>query len=271
MQGPIAQTLALAIHGNAALRGIEVHDFFPSHSTCTFCKSVSFVLLDLEGDEWRLRPFAASPQDWILRLRNAGATGFVVLWESLHDPRITDRESVGFVGGGGRWLIEVLLPRSAELWEAAWEAGDANDPGKRIWTVTWTRVDRRQKAYPIGAIDLDSLQADLESLLPEIADFARHHDLETFVPCFEQGLACLGLEAPLGEVHHQGSGPPGLPVTQGRAASGRGASRVGLRRDGILERRRFRRSRAGRVQAAVRPPLPPPEQGGHRCHQQQRS
>jgi hypothetical protein len=210
MQGPIAQTLALAIYGNAAVQGLAARDFFPSHSTCTFCKSVSFVLLDWEKDEWRLKPFAATPQDWILRLRNAGAKGFVVLWESLDDRRISDRESVGFVAGGGRWLIEALLPRSAELWEAAWEVGNTNDPENRVWKVTWTRVARRNEAFPIGAMDLDALQKDLKDFLPEIADFARRHDLETFVPFFERGLACLGSEAPLGEVYHKDLAPPGF-------------------------------------------------------------
>lgn len=210
MQTPIAHTLALAIHGNAAVQGIEVHDLFPSNSTCTFCKSVSFDLQDWEGDELRRRRFAATPQDWILRLRNAGAMSFTVLWDSPYDRRISARESVGFAGGGGRWLIQVLLPGAAELWEAAWSVGDAHDPQKRIWTVTWVRVDRRTEAHPIGALDLDSLQADLERLLPEIADFARNHDLETFIPYFERGLACLRSETPMGEVYHKDLAPPGF-------------------------------------------------------------
>ena len=70
MQGTIAQTLALAMHGNAHLRGFSVGRFFPDNSTCSFCKFVGFVRLSSRGQHEI--PFADTPDDWFHKLKSDG-------------------------------------------------------------------------------------------------------------------------------------------------------------------------------------------------------
>jgi len=206
MQGPMAQLLAVAIHGNASLQGRDVSAFFPTNSTCKFCEFVNFVHLEPVKTSWREAPFAASPQEWFQRLATAGARGFRVGWESRNNPSLSDRMSAGFVGGGGRWLIEVDFPSGCEVWEARWTLGNEKEPNSRIWRVSYCRLARdevsRAEAEPV-----DSFREPIRGLLRQIAQFARAQELEGFAESFERGLECLESSAPLTLVFHTDMAP----------------------------------------------------------------
>jgi hypothetical protein len=206
VQGTLAQLLAVAIHGNASLQGRDASGFFPGNSTCKFCEFVNFVHLEPLKKAWREVPFAASPQQWFQRLGAAGARGLRVGWESRSDSNFPDRMSVGFVGGGGRWLIEADLPDGCEVWEARWTVGNDKDPDSRIWRVSYGRLAHGEgpRAQP-GR--LNGFREQLQSLLPQIAKFARTHELENFAGSFDRGLECLESSAPLTLVLHTDMAP----------------------------------------------------------------
>ncbi len=110
MNGPIAQVVALTIYGNAVLAGQTVPRFFPTNSTCKFCDKVEFVELkkSLFGKPAEKR-IASSPDEWFMSLRKQGARGVRASREPGNDTKFPDRVSAGFVGGGGTWMLEVLL------------------------------------------------------------------------------------------------------------------------------------------------------------------
>ena len=48
--------------------------------------------------------------------------------------------SIGFVGGGPRWLIESRHARASDVWEANWVVKHKGDPENKIWEVTYFRT-----------------------------------------------------------------------------------------------------------------------------------
>jgi hypothetical protein len=118
LQTPIAQAAALAIFGNDVLHGCPRADFWPASTVFTFSTRVRFMTLhgDLKAPSETL--FAGGPVQWVSKLRDIGTVGLRIHHFASNNPQITDRESVGFVGGGGRWLIETLHGKLSDLWEA---------------------------------------------------------------------------------------------------------------------------------------------------------
>src|SRR6266567_1082526 len=118
MQGSIVQVLSLAIHGNAALRGWTNASFFSDNSSCKFCKSISFILLEPDPKQPSEVNFSNNPDEWFARQAARGAAGYRVSWEPRHPgPKASDRMLVGLVGGGGHWRLETLFADSFESWE----------------------------------------------------------------------------------------------------------------------------------------------------------
>ena len=136
MQGSIAQAAALAIFGNDILRGYSRENFWPASTVFKFCKAVRFVALSGEATKPTESLFAEDPVQWISRLRGEGTTSLRLHDIPRNDPRISDRMSVGFVGGGGRWVIETRQAQASDLWEARWQVMNKDDPDQKIWGVT---------------------------------------------------------------------------------------------------------------------------------------
>jgi len=210
VQGPIAQTLSLAIHGNAFLRGYADAPFFPGNSTCQFCKDISFIVLQPGVRKPSEVPFADTPDEWFAKQARQGARGHRVSWQSGGDPKMPDRMLVGFVGGGGHWRIDTLLADSSESWEGYWRVGDQKDPERRIWKVTYARIAWQQAAPGPQNLSLAAHVEGLEKLLAEISAFARRQSLTGFAECFERGLRCLRSANPRTEVFHKDLAPQGF-------------------------------------------------------------
>src|SRR5690606_33835004 len=144
MQGTIAQIVALVIEGNAALRGALSSGLSAQHSTMTFCEFVRFVELAKTPTGWSARPVADSPNAWFRYLRERKVNALRMVYGPSNDPKVdgkkvTDRMLVGFVGGGGRWLIMADKPTSSDYWESRWNVGDQEREDRRIWRVTYGR------------------------------------------------------------------------------------------------------------------------------------
>lgn len=53
--------------------------------------------------------------------------------------------SAGFVGGGGRWVLEVALASGQiDIWAAQWDVENANAPDDRIWKVTYFLIAQQR-------------------------------------------------------------------------------------------------------------------------------
>ena len=197
MQGTIAQVVALILEGNASLRGIPSVGMTQAHSAMTFCEFVRFVDLTKTPAGWSERPVASDPSAWFEYLKQRGFESLRLTYGPSNDPnvdgtRVTDRMLVGFVGGGGRWLIQANKSGTSDYWEANWKVGDQQREDRRIWQVTYGRVARNRPIGGSDQADLQVLRENFRNVLEEIKAFAMKKNLAGFANCFARGLEDLG-------------------------------------------------------------------------------
>ena len=214
MNGPIAQIVALTCHGNAFLQGVDVGEFFPKNSTCVFCDRVTFVTVKKSFiGKPKEKEVAKTPEEWFRFLRNSGALGLRLSRTPQNGSNISDRISAGFVGGGGTWSMEVLLPNNrSQFWIARWEVWNQDAPEQRIWLVTYGRVSEGATTQSKAA-DLQDTRKTLTEALREIHAFSTKQKLEGFTQCFADALDTLESGRKNLHGYHKDLAPAGyLPV-----------------------------------------------------------
>lgn len=195
MQGTIFQILVLVTHGNMVLSGHPVADFYPQHDAFKFDEYVKFVDLERDGNTWNEKPFADDPNEWLAKLKWQQCYGLRVERIPTDTKDFSDRMSVAFVGGGGRWLIEAVCPDGSDYWEAKWEVGDRNRPDQKVWRVTYGRIARNQKTATTSIPSVDGLSAELGQTLQDAIAFSTKHKLDWFGKAFESGYSVLKAES----------------------------------------------------------------------------
>jgi hypothetical protein len=192
MNGPLAQMVALTCHGNAIIAGKSAGRFFPDNSTCAFCDSIRFVRLKTSiFGKTKEEPVAATPDEWLVQLKGKKATGVRLAFTPVDDPNFSDRMSSGFVGGGGNWSLEVMLPGgTSETWMASWHVWNQDAPDRRIWRVTYGLVGTHPTPQQ-SARDLAAVTAALQSALERIHVFSARENCEGFTESFKTSLDCL--------------------------------------------------------------------------------
>lgn len=220
MQGSIAQAAALTMFGNAVQKEDPGPPFWPSSTVFEFCRTVTFV--DRDGSRADERRIADDPVQWRSTLESGRLVGLRLHHAPSIDPPLNDRLSTGFVGGGGRWLIEAVGPATSDLWEADWQVGDPDAPDRRIWNVTYIRVATGIGRRELHERGLNVIRADLAEVLPRIEAFALRHGLDGFAPSFRTAIDLLDAEARMSRVYHSdlaaGAGLP-APAEQLLAAA----------------------------------------------------
>jgi hypothetical protein len=214
MVGPTAQVASLALHLNARLRSISVPPF--QNSTTQYCEVIRFLHKAEPPDpsapdpNWRI--IADDPDAWLASLR--GVSRALLVHEPSNDPRLSDRMSSGFVGGGGRWFLCLDRGGSFECWEAWWKVGNQNAVDRRIWHVHYARVvddhviERQELARACQPVA--EVRDRLGAALTRIESFARSRALEGFADSFRRALTCLDSPDPLSLVFHKDIAPAGV-------------------------------------------------------------
>lgn len=213
MQGTIAQIVALTVHGNSILQKAstaESLEFQNTNSTFKFCESIKFIDVIPGLLTRRENVCAATPYDWFECLRKEKVHGLRVSYGPSGGRKIADRMLVGFVGGGGKWLIETCGPETSDYWKVRWQVGDRESKGKKIWRVSYFRVLRREPSGQGQQENLQKLKIQLSQCLEDIAPFSRSHNLDWFTKAFESGIARLESEAPLEGLFHEDIAPTGF-------------------------------------------------------------
>jgi hypothetical protein len=211
----IAQVAALTIYGNAfLLRASAASGFYPGNSTFQGCEYVNFVDLHGEGNQRVEEPFAGDPLTWFDALRKQGINTLRLQYGSSGRTQPADRVLVGFVGGGGRWLLEAQTSGSSDFWEARWQLGDRTREDKKIWRVTYVRFARSQPPIqPEGLEDLERLLRQFDQHLIAIEEFARAHKLANFADLFHSARSRLHTDPPYSDQYHNDlTRPEFLPV-----------------------------------------------------------
>jgi hypothetical protein len=211
VNGTIAQIVALTCLGNAFLQGQKIPVFFPLNSSCQFCDQVNFVSVEksLLGKR-KEREISKTPDEWFLYLKSIGVKGIYLSISPQNDPRIPDRMSAGFVGGGGTWSIEAIHPKNqSSYWISRWDVGNKNDPNKRIWRVTYGKVwtNSTPKKEPII---LNNIIMKLTESLIKIHNFSEKHDCSGFTTMFAEALDTLVSKSKNLHGYHKDLAPEGF-------------------------------------------------------------
>lgn len=199
MQGPIAQTLGLAIYANAFLQGRDIADFWPDAAFFQFCRRVRFVVGGIE--------VAADPAAWLTRLRTGGRG--VRMYE-IGGRRRGEMSDVAFVGRVSRWLIAEASGAGLLGWQPQWSHSPARADPDRPWLVTYHGTP-----YEIGALgegaELNRAEEELGSALEPIAGFAQRIG-SGYAYSFCRALDCLSGKEPSSPL--QDLAPPGFLAPQ---------------------------------------------------------
>jgi hypothetical protein len=196
MNGPIAQIVALALHGNAMLTGIPATNFLDQNSTAQFCQFVTFYR---ETPSWfglgkPEQVAMSSPEQWFDDLKKRQAKRIGVRWTSGKESGATDRMLAAFVGGGGTWTLQVQLSDgNYEQWIAQWAVDESRrQKDGKIWKVAYKRVYVGKDSLP--AVSLTVARAQLKQALTDIHAFASRTDAKPFTTAFAKALAALNEE-----------------------------------------------------------------------------
>lgn len=203
MNGPIAQITSLTAYTNAFLFGKEPFSFNLSNSTAQFCEKIRYIDWVKKIFKHGERMIAQNPDEWAEFFKNSGIESLWLHYVPSQNADIKDRYSVGFVGGGGRWLIEANYGSNSDYWEARWEVGNREAQNKRIWVVIYGRISRNDIKRQFKPDSLMMVSQKLEQNLKDAKVFTEKHDIKYFGECFDKALKCLYSEEPLELVYHK--------------------------------------------------------------------
>src|SRR5215207_8072616 len=150
---------------------------------------------------------------WIAKLRDEGTSSLRLHAVAHNDPGFSDRMSVGFVRGGGRWLIETQQARASDVWQSTWQSLNKDDPDRKIWDVAYFRIDHGRPHIPLQTKSIAALRQDLMMVLSGIEAFAARQKLEYFAGVFRKAADLLSSDHPLSQTYHSGFAPtPAMPL-----------------------------------------------------------
>ncbi|MCU0847547.1 MAG: hypothetical protein MUD12_06635 [Spirochaetes bacterium] len=204
MTGTIAQLVFLATHCNCYLRDSLKNELLDSNTTLRFCNMVRFIYY-VNNNEAII---SKSASEWFSFLKNNNVKYLKLHYESV---KKEDRNLAGFVGGGGRWLVEAKKDNGSDFYEGTWKVTDPNNINKKIWSVSYGRIVANLDSNADCSADLKQVKNKLIKDLNEILIFAKENDLSYFSGCFENGLDCLTSNDPFGNdaVYHKDLIPDG--------------------------------------------------------------
>jgi hypothetical protein len=206
VQGSIAQSLGIVMSGNAFLQGWVLDRFWPDSTIFAFCRSVSFVRRERGWLGRREVEVAADPLAWLKGLKpRCHGLRLRVLGRNQSD--ISDIMSVGFAGGGPKWLIDTVRDEHPTVWSDEWMLTHDRAADHRIWSVVY-RGDPLERNALVD-VDLDGAEHKLTAALEAIDDFARRTE-SGFRPAFRKALEFLGGEDPAPPSYHDDLAPAGF-------------------------------------------------------------
>lgn len=243
MQGPLFQSIALTLWGNACLGGnaclaaptaVGFRDavsdpvlFPPDHSTVRRCASVRFITLRQDPGHWAEQPCANTPTGWLNHLRTAGV-------QRLRLHRVDGMDAVPPAEGKEyppeRWLIEAVGPDGSDIWQARWHRAEACGPAAlsktdgdkteagwssalqtdRIWAVTYGRIATGFRPPPGDLIHPGRLTQSFSQTLQRCLDLAHCHDQATVLGSLDLARRKLGSQTPEVGLPYPDLFPPGL-------------------------------------------------------------
>lgn len=200
MNGPLAQIVSITAHANAEIESTSSTTYSLNNSTAQFCRKIKYIdwvkkqgLLSLFKVQKKHveKPLANDFLSWINFLKIENVKQLFHHYIPSENPQISDRMTAGFVGGGGRWLIEAWKGNSSDYWEAKWEVTDHDAEDRRIWTVTYARISRNDIVRKNMHSGLSGITDKLKNAILACKTFSESHQLEGWKEYFVNALDCL--------------------------------------------------------------------------------
>jgi hypothetical protein len=198
MNGSLAQLISLISYGNEYIvTGKLETGYYPQNNVFQFCKKVKFKTIKLSLFTKNKEIIAGdNPLEWFRYLKQNNCRELRAFYEhSQNQEKVKDYMLAGFVGGGGKWLIEVIYKDFSDFWYAHWNVGNQDDPDRKIWLVDYEAIVRKHEKRNIQLL-LNPALDTLEKRLNEIELFAREHNLNSWADWFKNALVALQSENP---------------------------------------------------------------------------
>ena len=193
MKNSIGQMIALTCYGNAFLQGKDIKKIFPDNSTCVFDELVNFVEWIPKNDGgWDEKPIAPTPDDWFILLKKENAVGIQLSRTSQDKPGDLDRNTAGFVGGGGLWELLVTYKNgSNSVWNLQKKIGNKDHPFSKIWRNSYG-TQKNVESPDIFDGKSDITRDKLLKCLEEIYKLSsKHKEIEFYTNIFKCALSVL--------------------------------------------------------------------------------
>lgn len=204
MNGSLAQLISLISYGNEYIVNSRLNvEYYPQNNVFQYCKQVKFKTVKLNLFSKNKEITAGNdPIEWFHFLKQHSCRELRAYYQHSQDQEsIKDYMSAGFVGGGGKWLIEAIYKDFSDFWYAHWDVGNREDPDNKIWTVNYEAVARKHEKRNVQFL-LHPTMNTLEKKLNEIELFARENNLDFWADRFKAALSALHSETPNSDFYH---------------------------------------------------------------------
>lgn len=185
------QCMCLVAAGNAALRGADLGRFWPDAAIFRWTERIEFVV---PTGEDQFDVVATDPLQWFEGLKG-GCDGLRLHTAPMNPSQrfghLSERTMAGFVGGGPRWLIEVVDANASVLWEGFDRTGDRMAPDRRIWRTAYIRQNETQRLDAAADTDVSGAINELRAVLAEIQPLAQTLGVAHFAEMFANAHAAL--------------------------------------------------------------------------------
>jgi len=200
VNGTVAQIISIVSYGNEYLLNNNNGKLTFNNTTFKYCNNVCFI--DWVKPTWFQKNFkgmkkhyevsiASDFEHWLYFLKKRGIKRLYLHYVESYDNECSARMTSGFVGGGGRWLIEAYNGDVSDFWEAKWEVTDKDNPERRIWKVTYARIARDSESRIELHGSINGIKEKILTSVEDCKEFAEKHGLTGFQNCFEGALLWL--------------------------------------------------------------------------------
>jgi len=205
MQGELSQIISLTSYGNGFFNNEHlIENYFPNNTTFQFCNSVDFRDFKKRSFSSKFDEtiFAKNPLEWFRNLKKQGCQKLRLYYEgSTNAASDPEYNTVGFVGGGGTWLIESIFDNHSSYWHKRWQVTNQNADDRKIWSVDYGRTLEK---FPITnqQLDIVSITSQLKDILIQLVEFCHQQNLKGWAETFGKALHIFSSQEPNKDYYH---------------------------------------------------------------------
>jgi len=202
MTGEIARAITLTTYGNAYLKKeYDISSLTLEHPSFKFCNKTEFLFPKIFLFKKFWFQYADNPISWLKKLKHDGCLEIRFGFEpdninNLEGKIVPDYKLAGFVGGGGKHLIQTVFKNQTDLWQSIEEVTNENSPDDRMWTIRFLRIKSGLKLVQKKEYNIDKLKDTMRNKLSELSSFAKNEKLDHWSDFFDEALNLLNSDQP---------------------------------------------------------------------------